>query len=126
MRDEEGSRFKDNPVLNGRYLLLRMLGKGGFSEVFQVRGVDAVHTQQPLSMTALCSCNPCCNIACTMHSKGRSAVYATARQGALKSWISFNTDVTECCWLRTCVMLSVAIAICQRHYELPAGSLGAH
>ena len=37
LKDEEASRFKDNPVLHGRYLLLRMIGKGGFSEVFQVR-----------------------------------------------------------------------------------------
>lgn len=36
LRDEECSRFKDNPVLAERYLLLRLLGKGGFSEVFQV------------------------------------------------------------------------------------------
>ena len=41
MRDEEGSRFAANPVLAGRYLLLRLLGKGGFSEVFQV-GTGAV------------------------------------------------------------------------------------
>ena len=34
MKDEEGSRFKDNPMLAERYLLLRLLGKGGFSEVF--------------------------------------------------------------------------------------------
>ena len=26
-------RFKDNPILNDRYLLLSLLGKGGFSEV---------------------------------------------------------------------------------------------
>lgn len=37
LKDEEASRFKDNPVLAERYLLLRLLGKGGFSEVFQVR-----------------------------------------------------------------------------------------
>ncbi len=36
LKDEESSRFKDNPVLAERYLLLRLLGKGGFSEVFQV------------------------------------------------------------------------------------------
>ena len=37
LKDEEASRFRDNPVLHGRYLLLRMIGKGGFSEVFQVQ-----------------------------------------------------------------------------------------
>lgn len=36
LKDEEASRFKENPMLAERYLLLRLLGKGGFSEVFQV------------------------------------------------------------------------------------------
>ena len=43
LKDEEGSRFKDNPVLAERYLLLRLLGKGGFSEVFQVRRLSPYH-----------------------------------------------------------------------------------
>ena len=29
-------RFKDHPTLNNRYLLLNLLGKGGFSEVYKV------------------------------------------------------------------------------------------
>ena len=29
-------RFKDHPILNERYLLLNLLGKGGFSEVHKV------------------------------------------------------------------------------------------
>jgi tousled-like kinase len=33
--DESHSRFNDSPILNKRYLLLRLLGKGGFSEVFK-------------------------------------------------------------------------------------------
>ncbi|WPT16849.1 Serine/threonine-protein kinase TOUSLED [Picochlorum sp. SENEW3] len=35
LRDEEASRFGNHPILNGRYLLLELLGKGGFSEVFK-------------------------------------------------------------------------------------------
>uniref|UniRef100_A0A0X3PW08 Protein kinase domain-containing protein n=1 Tax=Schistocephalus solidus TaxID=70667 RepID=A0A0X3PW08_SCHSO len=31
--NEDASRFKDHPLLNDRYLLLSLLGKGGFSEV---------------------------------------------------------------------------------------------
>ena len=30
-------RFKDHPTLNDRYLLLHLIGRGGFSEVFKVR-----------------------------------------------------------------------------------------
>eukprot|EP01083_Nonionella_stella_P296327 1006716_1 len=35
MRDESASRFQNNPVLNQRYLLIHLLGKGGFSEVWK-------------------------------------------------------------------------------------------
>ena len=35
LRDEEASRFCDHPILVNRYLLLELLGKGGFSEVFK-------------------------------------------------------------------------------------------
>ncbi|KAL5006577.1 hypothetical protein ScPMuIL_015383 [Solemya velum] len=33
IHNEDNSRFKDHPTLNDRYLLLNLLGKGGFSEV---------------------------------------------------------------------------------------------
>lgn len=36
IQNEDSSRFKDNPILNDRYLLLNLLGKGGFSEVHKV------------------------------------------------------------------------------------------
>ncbi|KAF8113389.1 hypothetical protein N665_0050s0046 [Sinapis alba] len=35
IRDENGSRFNHFPVLNCRYALLNLLGKGGFSEVYK-------------------------------------------------------------------------------------------
>ncbi|CAN6863534.1 unnamed protein product [Brassica oleracea] len=35
IRDEDGSRFNHFPVLNCRYALLNLLGKGGFSEVYK-------------------------------------------------------------------------------------------
>ena len=37
MKDREGSRFAMCLQMNSRYLLLDLLGKGGFSEVFLVR-----------------------------------------------------------------------------------------
>ncbi|XP_051113426.1 serine/threonine-protein kinase TOUSLED-like isoform X2 [Andrographis paniculata] len=35
IRDEDGSRFNSFPILNHRYALLNLLGKGGFSEVYK-------------------------------------------------------------------------------------------
>ena len=37
IHNEDNSRFNKHPVLHERYLLLRLLGKGGFSEVHKVR-----------------------------------------------------------------------------------------
>lgn len=37
--DEKQSRFGDCPIVNERYLLLNLLGKGGFSEVFKALDV---------------------------------------------------------------------------------------
>ncbi|XP_039271234.2 serine/threonine-protein kinase tousled-like 1-B [Styela clava] len=39
--NEDNSRFNDHPILHNRYLLLNMLGKGGFSEVY--KGFDCEH-----------------------------------------------------------------------------------
>ena len=49
MKDEEGSRFKDNPVLAERYLLLRLLGKGRLQ-----RGLPGEAPEFPT-----CSCRAC-------------------------------------------------------------------
>ncbi|XP_068438781.1 serine/threonine-protein kinase tousled-like 2 isoform X1 [Clinocottus analis] len=35
IHNEDNSQFKDQPTLNDRYLLLHLLGRGGFSEVFK-------------------------------------------------------------------------------------------
>ncbi|XP_005753203.1 serine/threonine-protein kinase tousled-like 2 [Pundamilia nyererei] len=35
IHNEDNSQFKDHPTLNDRYLLLQLLGRGGFSEVFK-------------------------------------------------------------------------------------------
>jgi tousled-like kinase len=40
-RDERCSQYRANPVLNQNYVLLDLLGKGGFSEVF--RAFDLTH-----------------------------------------------------------------------------------
>lgn len=37
IRDEDRSIYRDYRVLNDRYLLLELIGKGGFSEVYKVR-----------------------------------------------------------------------------------------
>lgn len=36
LRDEDQCKFVDFPVLRDRYVLLSLLGKGGFSEVYKV------------------------------------------------------------------------------------------
>nr|XP_032807315.1 serine/threonine-protein kinase tousled-like 2 isoform X2 [Petromyzon marinus]XP_032807316.1 serine/threonine-protein kinase tousled-like 2 isoform X2 [Petromyzon marinus] len=36
IHNEDNSQFKDHPTLNDRYLLLHLLGRGGFSEVYKV------------------------------------------------------------------------------------------
>lgn len=44
LRDEDSSKFGNHPILNNRYLLLELLGKGGFSEVF--KALDLASFQQ--------------------------------------------------------------------------------
>ncbi|XP_031560993.1 serine/threonine-protein kinase tousled-like 2 [Actinia tenebrosa] len=43
LQHEDDSRFNNHPQLNGRYLLLQLLGKGGFSEVY--KGYDLFEHQ---------------------------------------------------------------------------------
>lgn len=45
---EDSSRFNSNPTLASRYLLLQLVGKGGFSEVFKV----SYGQSSPMSLTA--------------------------------------------------------------------------
>ena len=42
-RDEDASPFNHFPILNKRYALLNLLGKGGFSEVFKVYPFTPYH-----------------------------------------------------------------------------------
>lgn len=42
VRDEEHSRFSPRPVLNNRYQLIKLLGRGGFSEVWHALDLLAV------------------------------------------------------------------------------------
>jgi hypothetical protein len=37
IRSEDSSKFNNFPILDSRYLLLNLIGKGGFSEVFKVK-----------------------------------------------------------------------------------------
>ena len=45
------SRFKDHPTLNERYLLLHLLGRGGFSEVYKVHGCVLWACLQPVAIS---------------------------------------------------------------------------
>ena len=42
VRDEDESRFKSQPLLNDRYILLKLVGKGGFSEVFKAYDLNTM------------------------------------------------------------------------------------
>ena len=56
LRDEEASRFAGYPVLNNRYLLLSLLGRGGFSEVHRV--------SPPPPRARVRSCEHLCALVC--------------------------------------------------------------
>lgn len=43
IRDEDGSHFNNFQILNHRYALLNLLGRGGFSEVYKVRTLQVIH-----------------------------------------------------------------------------------
>lgn len=53
IRDEDGSRFNNFQILNHRYALLNLLGKGGFSEVYKVRIMANVCTICPNNLSGL-------------------------------------------------------------------------
>lgn len=42
MRDEDASRFNGQPTLHRRYVLLQLLGRGGFSEVHKAYDVNSL------------------------------------------------------------------------------------
>lgn len=46
-------RFKDHPTLNDRYLLLHLLGRGGFSEVYKVRATTFFPVKTKARKTAI-------------------------------------------------------------------------
>uniref|UniRef100_A0A8D0CL98 non-specific serine/threonine protein kinase n=1 Tax=Scleropages formosus TaxID=113540 RepID=A0A8D0CL98_SCLFO len=43
IHNEDNSQFKDHPTLNDRYLLLHLLGRGGFSEVYKHFATFGLH-----------------------------------------------------------------------------------
>ena len=52
VRDQQRSRFQSHDVLHSRYLLMNLLGKGGFSEVYKVKAAHSVvHIVPLLSFT---------------------------------------------------------------------------
>jgi tousled-like kinase len=42
VRDEDASRFNGQPTLHRRYVLLQLLGRGGFSEVHKAYDVNSL------------------------------------------------------------------------------------
>lgn len=50
-------RFKDHPTLNDRYLLLHLLGRGGFSEVYKVNWKwQSVVCSESAGSRSFCTC----------------------------------------------------------------------
>ena len=82
LKDEEASRFKDNPVLAERYLLLRLLGKGGFSEVFQV-------TQLSFMLDLLQEAHVFVRPPAGCYCSSSFAVAASLHENQLQVWIVF-------------------------------------
>jgi serine/threonine protein kinase len=64
IHDEDASPFNHFPILNKRYALLNLLGKGGFSEVYKVKHFlqclvffDAKNETKLMLTKASCSLN---------------------------------------------------------------------
>lgn len=65
LRDEEGSRFQGQPLLHQRYLLLALLGRGGFSEVHKAYDLASLKfVAVKVSATRACST---CATACMQY-----------------------------------------------------------
>lgn len=72
LRDEESSRFTGQPTLHQRYVLLQLLGRGGFSEVhkaFDLADLKFVAVKVSSSGSCWCVAGKSCGALCWQVSK---------------------------------------------------------